>query len=101
LTRRPSYVLAWLVAWMALGGSYALQRLGSAWFGEVNPKLILATEHIPFFWRLTLAAVHAGTAGALVASLTPDEVAARWLDRAAVAMVVSTVGAAFALVAVP
>jgi hypothetical protein len=97
----PRYALAGIAAAATWSVSYVVQRLASAWFGEVNPKLILATEHIPFFWRLTLGGVHALTAGVLVAALVEDEVAARWLDRAAAAMVVLTVLGAVAMVGVP
>lgn len=96
-----AHVLGALVGAATLGVSYVVQRLASAWFGEVNPKLILATEHIPFFWRLTLAGVHALTAGAVVATLVDEARAERWLDRTAAMTVLLTLVGAVAMGLVP
>jgi hypothetical protein len=101
VTERPRLVLAVVVACGVGAASYVLQRLGAAYSGEVDPKLILATEHIPFFWRLTLAGAHALSAGVMAASLVDDAQALRGLDVAgAVAISVMVLGA-LAMMAVP
>jgi hypothetical protein len=101
VTERPRVVLACVVACATGSASYVLQRLGSAYSGEIDPKLILATEHIPFFWRLALAGVHALTAGVLAWSLFDDARARRGLDAmAGVAIAVTALGAV-AMVWVP
>ncbi|MSP54652.1 MAG: hypothetical protein EXR69_03465 [Myxococcales bacterium] len=58
-----------MAAWLgfvhgALVG-YAAHRLGSKWWGEADPRVIVASAHVGFYWR-------AGTAlwwGVLLAAL--------------------------------
>jgi hypothetical protein len=69
----------------AVGGlvavvSYAAQR----WLEPQGPEaaLVLATEHIPFYYRCALAAVHGLTAASAVRVALPSSHATPWLARA-------------------
>lgn len=46
--------------------SYTGQRLLSAWAGEPDPRMVLASVHVAYFDRLQIAALHALAVAALV-----------------------------------
>jgi hypothetical protein len=98
---RARLALAAVVGWGVVACSYVVQRLGSAYSGEVDPKLILATEHIPFFWRLGLSVAHGAAAGACAWTFVEEADALRWLDRVAAITVAALALSAAAMVAVP
>ena len=65
-------------AWGGLAGavSYPLQRLYAWWSGEIPYAVIVAQEHVPYFWRVGLTGFHAVLVGVLVVMLARDEQAA-------------------------
>ncbi len=66
---------AWVFAGLGFVASYTAQRV---WLSDaVDPKLVVATVHIPYFWRVALAAVQALAVG-LLAWFLLDEAGARW-----------------------
>lgn len=78
MARLTASRVAAAVAWGGLAGasSYPLQRLYAWWAGEVPFGVILAQEHVPYFWRVGLAGFHAVLVAVLVAMLATDEQAA-------------------------
>ena len=67
------------VAALVAAASYAAQhgwvRTGSL----TNARLVLASEHIPYFWRCAVAGVQGVVAGLLVALMVGEP--RRWLER--------------------
>lgn len=70
---------------------YALLRLWSWWGGEPDPRLIRASEHIPFFWRVATA-LWWGSLAAVAAWRFPTS--ERWLERTLVPVVLVAVAVA-------
>jgi hypothetical protein len=70
------------VAAVGFIASYTGQRLLSAWAGEPDPRMVLASAHVAYFGRLQIAALHAVAVAALVGfGLREAEIerAAGWL----------------------
>lgn len=80
--------------------SYAAQRLCSAAGGEVPYEQVIATEHIPFFWRCSLAAAHAVLA-AVLCRLLPASAVEPVLRRLPAVLAVVVGASALAMVWVP
>lgn len=93
--------LAALVFGVVFALSYAAQRLASAWGGEVNPELVFATEHIPYYWRCGLALLHALAVALLVQFLVPTHRAEALLARAPLVVALLGGAAALSMVLVP
>lgn len=70
------------VAWGGLAGavSYPLQRLYAWVSGEVPYAVIIAQEHVPYFWRVAVAGFHAVLVAVLIAMATTDEQAGASLE---------------------
>jgi hypothetical protein len=75
----PREAVACWAGGVASCASYTLQRLWSAWGTEVDPTQILAVEHIPYYWRCALAALHGLLFAGLVAGGIRDPEAAKLL----------------------
>lgn len=76
-------------AWGGLAGaaSYALQRLWSAWSGEVAYGDVIAQEHVPYSWRVALTVFHAVAIGLIVGLGLREGSAARSLAWVPLALV--------------
>lgn len=81
--------------------SYAAQRLWSAYGGEVDPRMVLATEHIPYFYRAALALLHGVVLGVGAGLYLDEPAAVRALGRVPALVVLVVVPAALLMVAVP
>ncbi len=74
---RERVALGAAVAGLTAASSYALQRLLDP--PGPPPELVVASTHIPFYFRAALAAVHGLAAGTAVAAAARGPQAARWL----------------------
>jgi hypothetical protein len=89
---RPAEVLACWAAGLVACGSYMGQRLWAVTGEVVDPTVILAVEHVPFYWRCALASLHGGMVALLVWRGVADaeaQVALRhapWLTAAVLAV---------------
>ena len=94
--------LAAAAAWGTLAGaaSYPLQRLYSAWVGEVPYAAIFAQEHVPYYWRVVLALFHTVLVAILVGMIATEEQATASLSRIPLAVGV-VLGLALVMVLVP
>lgn len=56
-------------AWAGLGAStsYVVQRLVVAWYGDAHSAGVIASAHIPYYWRVDGAILQGVLLGALVA----------------------------------
>ncbi len=77
--------------------SYAVVRLLGL-TDESPPTEMLATAHIPFFWRAGLAAIHGVGGGISLALLTPPRHAAWVLERMPPWVVMTVILSAVAMV---
>ena len=79
-------------AWAGIAGasSYALQRLYSAWSGEVGYANILAQEHVPYYWRAVLALFHAVLVGLVIGLGSKEAHAERILGAVPAGLVLVT-----------
>lgn len=66
---------------LTLAISYVAQRLAQAAQGGPSPLDVIAQAHIPLYWRVYLALLHAAIGGA-AASLVPSAAAQAVLARA-------------------
>ncbi len=92
---------AFAVGAVAVCVSYAAQRLGSAYGGEVDARMVLATEHIPYFYRAALALLHGVVVGVGAGLAIDDAAAVRVLGRVPALVLLVVVPAALLMVAVP
>lgn len=77
--------LAAVAACTAAATIYAAIRVGQAMLGtEVDPALVIYSEHAGFYWRAWTAAYAGGMVGVLAWRAEPERVA-RILSRAVVA----------------
>lgn len=91
---------AWWAGGVVSCASYALQRLWSAWGAEVDPSVILAVEHIPYYWRCALAGLHGLIVAGLCLGLREPE-AARLLGWAPRLTWIVVLACTAAMLAVP
>lgn len=88
------------VAGLAASVSYMAQRLAALAVGSPSGAEVLATEHIPFYWRCAMALWHGLALGLVAWLLLRDERRAQtWVDRLTAA-VPPTVGVLIALTVV-
>lgn len=85
----------------AIAVSYALQRLGSAWTGEVHFTQVVQQAHIPYYWRCGLAALHGAVVTATVGLWVDHDRAVVALRFAPVWVPLLVLPLALAMVAVP
>ncbi len=81
--------------------SYALQRLASALVGEPAWTTIVYQEHVPYYWRVGVAALHALIVGVAVGLGVREERAAWLLQWTPLLVPLVTLPLALAMVAVP
>ena len=84
---------------LASVASYAGQRLASHAWGETDPRLILAQEHIPYRWRVGMSVLHGLVVAAMAWPLVRDP--GRWLAVLPWLTLLTVATAAAAMVAVP
>ncbi len=77
---RERIALGAAVSGLTAACSYALQRLLDP--SGPPPELVVASTHIPFYFRAALAAVHGLAIGTAVAVAARGPRAARWLAHA-------------------
>lgn len=95
------WALALALAGLTFVISYIAQRLATAATAEPAADLALATEHIPYYWRVAVSAFHAGLVGLLTGLAVSPEAAEVWLGRLPWVVGGVTVAAAAAALAVP
>lgn len=112
--RRGSPRRSWLAAGtsprlgLALGcfglgapASYALQRLWAAAGGEAPPGTVLGQAHVPYFWRVALAALHGLVLALVVFGVARGRAAERGLALLPWLLAAVVPAAAAAMVLVP
>ncbi|MCK6526679.1 hypothetical protein L6R50_03715 [Myxococcota bacterium] len=81
--------------------SYALQRLWAAASGEAPPGAVLGQAHVPYFWRVALAALHGLVLVLVVFGMARGRTAERGLALLPWLLAAAVPAAAAAMVLVP
>jgi hypothetical protein len=99
--RSARWGLAISLAATTFVASYGLQRLWARAAGEVSWTDVIAQAHVPFYWRVGVAALHAAIVASLLGLAFDDLQASRALRWTPLLVSVVVLPLALAMVAVP